>query len=311
MFNIIPFWWYFLQIVIFQKKWKKNGQIFKHSGFHLHTRSTRRIYNREYIKPFGFRSIFTILQLFFYVSKKKLIFRHWKKPFSIFFLFFFPSFFSTSNIVRSEFTLPSWNSLRDSCKNKKKKRIISPSKHVTLAHFQRRMFVFRSSLLKAIVVCRNVSRTERQASFSRFQRAPRPRILLFPVGRLASANFHKENGATPPENSTTGGGRRSIHLIIFTRISRSSVSLSRTLVFLDTVSIDCHFRRTFATSSSNEQLLFPFLSFSTKNNNRFDRYRMTVFIVFKGNFISSLIPVNAPRFFSPLTSIITIGLKLP
>lgn len=113
------------------------------------------------------------------------------------------------------------------------------------------MFVFRSSLLKAIVVCRNVSRTERQASFSRFQRAPRPRILLFPVGRLASANFHKENGATPPENSTTGGGRRSIHLIIFTRISRSSVSLSRTLVFLDTVSIDCHFRRTFATSSSS------------------------------------------------------------
>lgn len=73
----------------FKKNEKKNGQIFKHSGFHLHTRSARRIYNREYIKPFGFRSIFTILQLFFYVSKKKLIFRHWKKPFSIFFLFFF------------------------------------------------------------------------------------------------------------------------------------------------------------------------------------------------------------------------------
>lgn len=153
--------------------------MFKHSGFSICIHVRCDVYNRECIKPFGFRSIFTILQLFFYVSKKKIDIPPLEKTFFDFFFFFF-----LHRILLDPSLLYQVETLWDSCENKRKKRIISPSKHVTLAHFQRRMFVFRSSLLKAIVVCRNVSRTERQASFSRFQRAPRPRILLFPVGRV-------------------------------------------------------------------------------------------------------------------------------
>lgn len=65
--------------------------MFKHSGFSICIHVRCDVYNRECIKPFGFRSIFTILQLFFYVSKKKIDIPPLEKTF---FDFFF-SFFST------------------------------------------------------------------------------------------------------------------------------------------------------------------------------------------------------------------------
>ena len=55
----------------FSKKKKKenvqNVQIFKHSGFHLHS---IRVYSRQYIKPFGFRLDFYHSTIVFLRIKK-------------------------------------------------------------------------------------------------------------------------------------------------------------------------------------------------------------------------------------------------
>lgn len=132
--------------------------------------------------------IFTILQLFFYVSKK-LIFRH-RKPSSIFFFFFPP------NVVRFKFTL--FNSARWLLlieQKKKKRKIISPSKHVT--YYQRPpdvclLYPASKRSLKRLTM-------ERRASFSRFRRELRPGIPLFPAGKIFTGKMEQR----PPKNSIT------------------------------------------------------------------------------------------------------------
>lgn len=131
--------------------------------------------------------IFTILQLFFYVSKK-LIFRH-RKPSSIFFFFFPP------NVVRFKFTL--FNSARWLLliEQKKKRKIISPSKHVT--YYQRPpdvclLYPASKRSLKRLTM-------ERRASFSRFRRELHPGIPLFPAGKIFTGKMEQR----PPKNSIT------------------------------------------------------------------------------------------------------------
>lgn len=143
--------------------------------------------------------IFTILQLFFYVSKK-LIFRH-RKPSSIFFFF-------SPNVVRFKFTL--FNSARWLLlieQKKKKRKIISPSKHVT--YYQR-----------PPDVCLLYPASKRSLTVETSHDGASSLVLEIPT-RTASRNslvsgrqnFHRENGATPPEEFNNGR-----YLIIFARI---------------------------------------------------------------------------------------------
>lgn len=281
----------------------------------MHTRSARRIYNREYIKPFGFRSIFTILQLFFYVSKKKLIFRHWKKPFSIFFLFFF-LLFSPPRILLDPSLLYQVETLLEIVVKIKRKRELFLLQNTSRWPISSVgcLFSARPSSKRSLSVETSHERSVKPRSRDSNARLVHEfscfRSAASSVGKLSQRKWSN----APGEFNNRGGEKVDTpdHFYAYLEIIGFVVENTRLLGYsfhrLPFSSNVCDF---FFLFPSNDQLLFPFLSFSTKNNNRFDRYRMTVFIVFKGNFISSLIPVNAPRFFSPLTSIITIGLKLP
>lgn len=102
------------------------------------------------------------------------------------------------------------------------------------------------------------------------------RSAEYSVGKLSQRKW-----SNAPGEFNNRGGR---YTWSFLRVSRDHRFHSwRTLV--DTVSIDWHFRRTFVTSSTRVSFLFS--PFPRRIIINFGRYRMTVFIAFKGNFISS------------------------
>lgn len=198
MFDTLCERWFF---IIFPKKKKKenvqNVQIFKHSGFHLHS---IRVYSRQYIKPFGFRLDFYHSTIVFLRIKKIDI-----PPSETLFHFFF---FFPPNVVRFKFTL--FNSARWLLlieQKKKKRKIISPSKHVT--YYQR-----------PPDVCLLYPASKRSLTVETSHDGASSLVLEIPT-RTASRNslvsgrqnFHRENGATPPEEFNNGR-----YLIIFARI---------------------------------------------------------------------------------------------
>lgn len=210
----------------FSKKKKENVKCtnIQTFGFPFAYTYSMRVYSRQYIKPFGFRLDFYHSTIVF-LRIKKIDIPPSETLFDSFFFFLF-----SPNVVRFRFTLPSWNS-RDSCFVEKKK-IISPSKHVTLAYFQRLGCLF--SALYPLQSDRWLSKRltmERRASFSRFQRALRPGILLFPAGK-----FSERKWSNAPEEFNNG---RYTGTWSFKRVFRETemiekASLSKTFFFFQT-----------------------------------------------------------------------------